>query len=224
MHHFLKIFSRRPPNPHQREETSLPYPPHSALRASRSPPPGLVLDPQLVKRLLTTCIIAYQNSGGWIPSVFPGFCYSQIGVINQSSNHKLVWKKCRPVSGHCWRDLKKKGQGLGERSRVPTNLRPPVRTPGFKTRIRPPYPQRVVKGDFRNGTVSRNNRIKRVVPCRCRTGTLKKPTKCLWRWEPDRRYNFFFSPPAHLYVLSHIWLKYRVCDVKEPVHLTSHQL
>ena len=29
------------------------------------------------------------------------------------------------------------------------------------------------------------------------TGTLKNPTKCLWRWEPDRRYNFF-SPPAHM--------------------------
>ena len=34
-------------------------------------------------------------------------------------------------------------------------------------------------------------------PCRCRTGALKKPTKCLWRWEPDRMYNFF-SPPARL--------------------------
>ena len=43
----------------------------------------------------------------------------------------------------------------------------------------------------------RNHRIKRMVPCRCRTGTLKKPAKCLWRWEPDRRSNFF-SPPAHL--------------------------
>ena len=31
-----------------------------------------------------------------------------------------------------------------------------------------------------------------------RTGTLKNPTKCLWRWEPDCRSNFFFSPPAHL--------------------------
>ena len=31
-----------------------------------------------------------------------------------------------------------------------------------------------------------------------RTGTLKNPTKCLWRWEPDRRSNFFFNPPAHL--------------------------
>ena len=29
-------------------------------------------------------------------------------------------------------------------------------------------------------------------------GTLKNPAKCLWRWEPDRRSNYFFSPPAHL--------------------------
>ena len=49
-----------------------------------------------------------------------------------------------------------------------------------------------------NGAVCRNHRIKRVVPCRCRSGTLKNPVKCLWRWEPDRRYNFFFSPPGHL--------------------------
>ena len=28
--------------------------------------------------------------------------------------------------------------------------------------------------------------------------TLKNPTICLWRWEPDRRSNFFFSPLAHL--------------------------
>ena len=46
------------------------------------------------------------------------------------------------------------------------------------------------------GAVCRNHRIKRLVPCRCRTGTLKNPTKCLWRWEPDRRYNFFLGPPA----------------------------
>ena len=49
-----------------------------------------------------------------------------------------------------------------------------------------------------NGAVYRNHRINRVVPCQCRTGTLQNPAKCLWRWEPDRRYNFFFSPPAHL--------------------------
>ena len=28
------------------------------------------------------------------------------------------------------------------------------------------------------------------------TGTFKNPTKCIWRWDPDRGYNFFFS--AHL--------------------------
>ena len=49
------------------------------------------------------------------------------------------------------------------------------------------------------GAVCRNLRIKRLVPCRCRAGTLKNSAKCLWRWEPDRSYNyFFFSPSAHL--------------------------
>ena len=37
-----------------------------------------------------------------------------------------------------------------------------------------------------------------------RTGTLKNPTKCLWRWEPDRRSNFFFSPPAHLCAVTYM--------------------
>ena len=38
------------------------------------------------------------------------------------------------------------------------------------------------------------------------TVILKNPAKCLWRWEPDRRNNFF-GPPAHL--CRHMWLKYR---------------
>ena len=37
-----------------------------------------------------------------------------------------------------------------------------------------------------------------------RTGTLKNPTKFLWRWEPDRRSNFFFSPPAHLCAVTYM--------------------
>ena len=37
-----------------------------------------------------------------------------------------------------------------------------------------------------------------------RTGTLKNPTKCLWRWEPVRRSNFFFSPPAHLCAVTYM--------------------
>ena len=43
-----------------------------------------------------------------------------------------------------------------------------------------------------------NTHIKMVVPCQCKMGTLKNPTKCLWRWEPNRRNNFFVSLPAHL--------------------------
>ena len=37
-------------------------------------------------------------------------------------------------------------------------------------------------------------------------GALMKvaPTKCLWRWEPDRRSNFFFSPPAHLCAVTYM--------------------
>ena len=74
----------------------------------------------------------------------------------------------------------------------------PARTPGgggVKTRIRPPYPKRV-KGDYMGRFLGIT--VKRVAPCRCRTSTLKIPTKCLWHWEPDRRYNFFFSSPTHL--------------------------
>ena len=54
------------------------------------------------------------------------------------------------------------------------------------------------------GAVCRNHRIKRLVPCRARTGTLKNPAKCLWRWEPDRRSYFFFSPPAHLCAVTYM--------------------
>ena len=37
-----------------------------------------------------------------------------------------------------------------------------------------------------------------------RTRTFKNPTKCLWPWEPDRRSNFFFSPPAHLCAVTYM--------------------
>ena len=32
---------------------------------------------------------------------------------------------------------------------------------------------------------------------------LKNPTKCLWRWEPDRKSNFFI-PPAHLRAVTYM--------------------
>ena len=47
LHHFASFFQNflegGPPNPHQQEGTPLPYPPHSALRASRTPPPQVEL-------------------------------------------------------------------------------------------------------------------------------------------------------------------------------------
>ena len=46
------------------------------------------------------------------------------------------------------------------------------------------------------------------------TVILKNPAKCLWRWEPDRRNNFF-GPPAHL--CRHMWLKYRCIWRKTPI-------
>ena len=78
-----------------------------------------------------------------------------------------------------------------------------MRAWGVKSRMCPPYPQRDRKRRL-NGAVCRNHRIKRVVRVGARTGTLKNPTKCLWRWEPDRRSNFFFSPPAHLCAVTYM--------------------
>ena len=44
------------------------------------------------------------------------------------------------------------------------------------------------------------------------TGMFKKPTKCIWRWEPDRRCNFFFSPLAQLCAVNIV-----DGDVKQPI-------
>ena len=82
----------------------------------------------------------------------------------------------------------------------------------------PPYPQCVVKGNY----ISRYNRIKRVAPGRVGdwTGTLKNPSKCLWLWEPDRRSNFFFSPPAHLCAVTYMTdISFIVTLIKQPIHL-----
>ena len=68
--------------------------------------------------------------------------------------------------------------------------------PGVKSRMCPPYPQRDRKRRL-IGAVCRN-RIKRVVPCRCLDGHVKEPYEMSMAWEPDRRSNVFFSPPAHL--------------------------
>ena len=36
------------------------------------------------------------------------------------------------------------------------------------------------------------------------TDTLMNPTKCLWHWEPDRRFRFVFNPPAYLCPVTYI--------------------
>ena len=74
---------------------------------------------------------------------------------------------------------------------------PPWGPGGLSRECAPPYPQRDRKRRL-NGAVCRNHRIKGWSRVGAWTGTLKNPAKCLWRWEPDRRSNFFFSPPAHL--------------------------
>ena len=76
-----------------------------------------------------------------------------------------------------------------------------------------PLPATACRKRRLNGAMCRNHRMKRVVPCRCRTGTLQNPARCLWRWEPDRRYIFFFNPPAHLcrYIYD---FNVVACDVK----------
>ena len=45
------------------------------------------------------------------------------------------------------------------------------------------------------------------------TGTLKNPSKSLWRWEPDRMYNFFFNVSAHMCRHKYDW-NIVACDVK----------
>ena len=84
----------------------------------------------------------------------------------------------------------------------------PVGTPRFQMRIRPPYPQ--CRKRRLNGAVSR--------PCvGAWTGTLKNPTKCLWRWEPDRRYKFLLQSAA----TSMTEISFD-CDIKQTTHLNPH--
>ena len=121
--------------------------------------------------------------------------------------HKLVlqWYQLLPIFY-----LRK--MYIKTRSMFQLSLFLPVRTQGrgVKSTIRLPYPQRVVK-TTKWGGVSESP-YRKCGPCRCRTGTFKNPTKCLWRWEPDRRYNFFFSPPAHLCRHIYEW-NIVACDV-----------
>ena len=63
-----------------------------------------------------------------------------------------------------------------------------------------------------NEAVSRNNCMKRSARCQCLEGPLRNPTKCLWRWEPDRTVGpTSSSVRLQIYVQSHII----ECDVND---------
>ena len=45
---------------------------------------------------------------------------------------------------------------------------------------------------------------KKVGPVSVYDGHIKEPYEMSMAWEPDRRSNFFFSPPAHLYAVTYM--------------------
>ena len=46
--------------------------------------------------------------------------------------------------------------------------------------------------------------VKRGIPCRCFDGHVKEPYEMSMAWEQDRRFNFFFNPPAHLCAVTYM--------------------
>ena len=46
--------------------------------------------------------------------------------------------------------------------------------------------------------------VKRGIPCRCLGGHVKEPYEMCMAWESDRRFNFFFNPPAHLCAIKYM--------------------
>ena len=73
-----------------------------------------------------------------------------------------------------------------------------------------------------NGAVCRNHRIKRVVPCRCWDGHVKEPYEMSMAWEPDRRSNFFFSPPAHLCAVTYMTEISLIVTLNNQFNSTQH--
>ena len=63
-------------------------------------------------------------------------------------------------------------------------------------------PSMIVKGDYWGGVSE--SPYKKGGPCRCLDGHVKDPYEMDMAWEPDRRSNFFFSPPAHLCAVTYM--------------------
>ena len=64
--------------------------------------------------------------------------------------------------------------------------------------------------------------VKRGIPCRCLDGHVKEPYEMSMAWEPDRRFNFFFGPPAHLCAVT--YLTEISLNVTLNNHIHSHSL
>ena len=60
--------------------------------------------------------------------------------------------------------------------------------------------------------------VKRLAQCRCLDGHVKEPHEMSKMWEPDRRFYFFFSPPAHLCAVTYI------TEISLIVTLNNHYL
>ena len=101
---------------------------------------------------------------------------------------------------------------------------PPWGPGGLSRECAPPYPQRDRKRRL-NGAVCRNHRIKRLVPCRCYDWHVKEPYEMSMAWEPDRRSNSFFSPPAHLCAVTYMTeISLIVTLNNQFTHTHSHKL
>ena len=55
------------------------------------------------------------------------------------------------------------------------------------------------------------------------TGTLKKPMKCLWRCEPNRRYNFFLCVVKAAEMCEVNWLFIVTIDDISVTYVTAHR-
>ena len=75
--------------------------------------------------------------------------------------------------------------------------------PGFKSRMCPSYLHACRKKATKMGRFL-GITVKRGIPCRCLDGHVKQPYEMSMAWEPDRRFNFFFNPPAHICAVTYM--------------------
>ena len=64
--------------------------------------------------------------------------------------------------------------------------------------------------------------VKRGIPCRCLDGHVKEPYEMSMAWEPDRRFNFFFSPPAHICAVTYMTEISLIVTLNNHIHSLTH--